>query len=205
MLGRDFNEKLAVFIASWFYTGFIPSITKKSMAGTWGSLFAIPFCLAAMAVCCQPTLTDGSCDLYGAIVKYASILIYIYFLGRTTIGLAEKVIGPRVDWKGKTKTHDQNNIVVDEIWGMFITYYPIFLGLISVETISWKMAVLLIIGFGYFRLFDIIKIWPVKFFDKLESPFGVMMDDGISGLQAGSLLYITNLLLIYIATLLGLS
>lgn len=191
MSGKNFNEKLAVLIATWFYTGFIPSIHKKSMAGTWGSLFAIPFCLFAIWICRMPILSNGSPDYYGITVRYAGALIYVYFLGRVTIRLAEKVIGPRVDWKGKTKRHDQNQIVIDEVWGMFITYYSIFLGFVNVPLISWRMFLLLILGFAYFRLFDIIKIWPAKVFDQIESPSAVMMDDGIAGIYAGILLCLT--------------
>jgi len=191
MLGKNFDEKLAVLIATWLYTGFIPSLHKKSMAGTWGSLFAIPFCLFAIWICQIPILSDGSPDYYGITVRYLGALIYIYFLGQATIRSAEKIIGPRVDWKGKTKRHDQNQIVIDEVWGMLITYYSIFLGFINVPLISWQMALLLILGFAYFRLFDIVKVWPTKLFDQIESPFGVMMDDGIAGIYAGVLLYFT--------------
>jgi phosphatidylglycerophosphatase A len=191
MLGKNLKEQLAVIIASWGYTGFIPSFAKEDMGGTWGSLFATPVCFAYLWACRSASiLPDGSADHMGMITRYAFILIYVYFLGRLSIGLAEKVIGPRV-WKGKVRNHYQNQIVIDEAWGMFITYYSIFLGFSNVALFSWQMIIILILGFGYFRIFDIMKFWPVKIFDRKQSPFGVMMDDGVTGIQAGVLLHLT--------------
>ena len=191
MLGKNLTEQLAVTIASWGYTGFIPSFAKEDMGGTWGSLFTIPVCFLYLWACRSVSvLSDGSIDHMGMVIRYSFILFYIYFLGRLTIGLAEKVIGPRV-WKGKVRNHDQNQIVIDEAWGMFITYYSIFLGFINVALFSWEMVLLLILGFGYFRFFDIMKLWPVRVFDRMQSPFGVMMDDGVAGIQAGVMFHLT--------------
>ena len=38
--------------------------------------------------------------------------------------------------------------------------------------------------FGLFRLFDILKPWPVSWADKKSTPFGVMFDDVLAGIMA---------------------
>jgi phosphatidylglycerophosphatase A len=110
------------------------------------------------------------------------------------VEIAEKVIGPRQDWKGNIKNHDQNQIVIDETLGMAITYCSIIF--IRVELFSWSAVFLYFLGFLYFRLFDIIKIWPTKVFDRMENVFGVMMDDAVAGIYAALALYLSSRLFI---------
>lgn len=79
---------------------------------------------------------------------------------------------------GKTaqdmQVHDHSAIVWDEVAGLFIT-------LIAVP-ISWQTMVL---GFLLFRLFDIVKPWPISFVDKhVHGGFGIMLDDIIAGVFA---------------------
>lgn len=68
--------------------------------------------------------------------------------------------------------HDFGGIVWDEmvaIW-LLLAYYPSF-----TAQPGWLRALL---AFLSFRLFDIWKPWPIKFFDRrLETGFGIMFDD----------------------------
>jgi phosphatidylglycerophosphatase A len=52
----------------------------------------------------------------------------------------------------------------------------------------------IVISFLLFRFFDIVKLYPANYFDKLKSGFGIVMDDIISGIQAGIL---TSILLYF--------
>jgi phosphatidylglycerophosphatase A len=61
---------------------------------------------------------------------------------------------------------DSPAIVIDEILGMIAT----MLG----NPISWPW---LMVGFGLFRLFDILKPWPASRFDRMHGGAGVMLDD----------------------------
>ena len=46
-----------------------------------------------------------------------------------------------------------------------------------------------IAAFILFRLFDIIKFWPVNLAEKLPGGIGVMVDDLVAGLIAGIILF----------------
>ena len=70
--------------------------------------------------------------------------------------------------------HDHSGIVWDEFVGFWIT-------MIAVPVIwQWIVA-----GFVLFRVFDIVKPWPVKVVDKrMTGGFGIMFDDVLAGLYA---------------------
>jgi phosphatidylglycerophosphatase A len=78
--------------------------------------------------------------------------------------------------------HDPQWIVIDEVIGMLVTWTFIQ----KIDFIS------LAVVFGTFRIFDIIKIWPASYFDRLHHGVGTIVDDVISALYAG----ITSLLLL---------
>ena len=47
------------------------------------------------------------------------------------------------------------------------------------------------LGFVLFRLFDIVKPWPIRWFDRnLKGGLGIMLDDLVAAIFAGVLLYI---------------
>lgn len=76
---------------------------------------------------------------------------------------------------------DPSVFVMDEVIGMWVT--------IIIIKIFYQQTILshIIIGFFLFRFFDIVKIQPAKYFDKVNNTFGVIMDDVISGIYAGLL------------------
>lgn len=70
--------------------------------------------------------------------------------------------------------HDHPAIVWDEIIGFLIT--------MTAVPPSWHT---LLAGFLLFRLFDILKPWPIKLLDRyVEGGFGIMIDDAVAGLFA---------------------
>lgn len=70
--------------------------------------------------------------------------------------------------------HDHGAIVWDEVAGLLITMIAAPAGWI------W-----LLVGFGLFRFFDIIKPWPIRWLDaKVEGGFGIMIDDVLAGVFA---------------------
>lgn len=71
--------------------------------------------------------------------------------------------------------HDHGSIVWDEFVGVWIC-------LLFVPEINWLWCFSV---FVLFRLFDILKPYPIKFFDKkLESGFGIMIDDVFAAIYA---------------------
>jgi len=55
---------------------------------------------------------------------------------------------------------------------------------------TWQNVVL---GFVLFRIFDIIKPWPIKWADqKVQGGFGIMLDDVLAAVFAGALLLLAS-------------
>ena len=74
--------------------------------------------------------------------------------------------------------HDDGRIVWDEFAGQSITFLP----LIYFGQMSWLWV---LIGFAFFRLFDIWKPWPIRVIDRqVGGGFGIMFDDIIAGVWA---------------------
>jgi len=70
--------------------------------------------------------------------------------------------------------HDHGGIVWDEIVGFLIT--------MTLVPPDWRF---LLLGFVLFRLFDIWKPWPIRWFDVgVSGGFGIMLDDLVAGLYA---------------------
>lgn len=81
--------------------------------------------------------------------------------------------------------HDHSAIVWDEFVGLWIT-------MAAVPT-QWQW---ILAGFVLFRLFDIVKPWPVKIADeKMKGGFGIMFDDLLAALYALAGLHIAMLML----------
>lgn len=72
------------------------------------------------------------------------------------------------------QVHDHPGIVWDEFVGYWIT--------MILAPAGWLW---ILIGFGLFRFFDIIKPWPIKWLDeKVHGGFGIMIDDVLAGIFA---------------------
>ena len=81
-----------------------------------------------------------------------------------------------------SKNKDPSEIIIDEFIGQSI---PIYLYEMShgIEKSSNEVIVFYTVCFILFRYFDIIKPFPVNFFDKnFKYSFGVIMDDVCAGL-----------------------
>lgn len=95
---------------------------------------------------------------------YMATLVAVFILGFFTAGSAEKILD----------RPDAGPIVIDEILGMFIT-----LTLAPNHPAAW------VLGFVLFRIFDILKPFPVSWFDqRIHGGIGIMMDDVMAGLYA---------------------
>lgn len=71
--------------------------------------------------------------------------------------------------------HDHGGIVWDEIAGFLLT-------MLLVPVSIWTA----LIGFALFRLFDIVKPWPIGWLDKhVHGGTGIMLDDLVAALYAG--------------------
>jgi phosphatidylglycerophosphatase A len=80
---------------------------------------------------------------------------------------------------------DHGGIVVDEIaaFVLVLAFTP--------TGFTW-----LLVAFVLFRLFDIVKPWPISYFDRtLKGGFGVMFDDLLAAIGAIAILLILRSLL----------
>lgn len=82
---------------------------------------------------------------------------------------------------------DPRPIVIDEIVGQWLTYGGVVaagvFGLGGEEAAGWKS---LLAGFILFRAFDVVKPFPVRRSERLPGAAGVVVDDVLAGLYAGT-------------------
>jgi phosphatidylglycerophosphatase A len=95
----------------------------------------------------------------------AAVLLGVFIVGTWACGRAEIVMNRK----------DPGCVVVDELFGQWLAL--LFFGAMPV----WYLP----IAFALFRVFDILKPWPVKWAETaFPGGFGVMLDDGVAGLYA---------------------
>ncbi len=103
---------------------------------------------------------------------YSAITVMVSVVGIWICGIAADKLGE----------HDFGGIVWDEIAGYLITLWFV--------SFSWSNVLW---GFILFRIFDILKPWPIKWIDaKISGGFGIMFDDVIAGIFAGLVLLYFN-------------
>lgn len=107
------------------------------------------------------------------LLHYININIYSLLTLILALYIAAVIVTEHV--QKKYQLHDPQWIVIDEVIGMLITWS-------FVRTINFPILFLV---FSLFRFFDIVKIWPASYFDRLHHGFGTITDDVISALYAG--------------------
>lgn len=127
--------------------------------GTWGSLGAIPFGILLL-VAGGPVLL-GLCAL----------LLFPVGIWATRQIINTAHNGSETDAKAD---HDPKIVVIDEVVGQWIALLP-----------ALSNPVYIVLAFLFFRFFDIVKPWPVSYFDReITGPWGVMLDDVMAGILA---------------------
>lgn len=120
--------------------------------------------------------TLASIPMYYCLIRffeswYLAVLVLTAVLGIWICGKAAKDIG----------VHDHGGIVWDEIVGYLLTMYWV--------PFSWQNVIL---GFVFFRLFDILKPWPINWLDRhVSGGVGIMLDDVVAALMAAACLHFT--------------
>lgn len=85
----------------------------------------------------------------------------------------------------KLGVHDHGGIVWDEFAGLFITMIAL--------PVTWQW---LVAGFVLFRIFDMVKPWPISWLDKrVHGGFGIMIDDIVAGFLALACLHLAKVFL----------
>lgn len=119
--------------------------------------------------------TFGSLATLPLIYLLHSLQFNIYSLATLIVVLFIAAVIVTQNVQQKFQLHDPQWIVIDEVIGMLITWA-------FVPTIEFTTLFLV---FGSFRFFDIVKVWPASYFDRLHHGIGTITDDVISGIYAG--------------------
>lgn len=99
---------------------------------------------------------------------YIGVIVAAFVVGIFICDRASKQLG----------VHDHGGIVWDEFVGYWVT-------MIAVPP-TWYWVV---VGFVLFRIFDMVKPWPIGWFDRrLEGGFGIMVDDVVAAIPAAACL-----------------
>ena len=102
------------------------------------------------------------------LASYLMVVLVSAIVGIYICGAAAKTLG----------VHDHGGIVWDEFVGFWIA--------MAALPVTWTSVIL---GFVLFRLFDILKPWPISWLDKkVSGGFGIMIDDVIAGLAAAAII-----------------
>lgn len=113
--------------------------------------------------------TLAAIPLYGlfmhlAPLSYAALLLVVCVLGVGWCGTAAERLG----------VHDHPAIVWDEVAGFLIT--------MALVPAGWSAVAA---GFVLFRVFDILKPWPICWLDShVQGGLGIMLDDVVAGVMA---------------------
>ena len=97
---------------------------------------------------------------------YGAVVAVLGLMGVWASTEAEQLLGQK----------DASVIVIDEVVGI----------LLALWSVSLDRYIPVVLGFGLFRLFDIIKPWPAL--ERLPQGWGVMMDDVFAGVMAQGVL-----------------
>lgn len=99
-----------------------------------------------------------------SLLHYTGLVVLTALLGIWICNVASRQL----------QVHDHPGIVWDEFVGFWITMWAV--------PLDWKW---IIAGFVVFRLYDIVKPWPVRALDrKVGGGFGIMIDDIVAGVMA---------------------
>ncbi|MEM7361243.1 MAG: phosphatidylglycerophosphatase A [Pseudomonadota bacterium] len=103
---------------------------------------------------------------------YSALLVLTFILGVYVCGKTADDVG----------VHDHGAIVWDEVVGYLVTMLAITPSMLNI-----------VLGFILFRVFDILKPWPIKALDRsVQGGFGIMIDDVIAGLLACAVLHVSQ-------------
>ena len=160
-------KKINVLISTFFGYGYLTKIP-----GTVTSFVTTVFIYLAYEYL-------GYNDLKFSIIFFILLFFYSFYAVK--------------DSESEFKNKDPRQIVIDEVLGQAM---PLILLLYLNQTnqISLQIEIYYVLSFLFFRFFDIIKPFPVSYFDKnFKNYFGIIMDDIMAGLYSMLLIYIISL------------
>ena len=160
-------KKINVLISTFFGYGYLTKIP-----GTVTSLVTVIFIYIAYEHL-------GYNDLKFSIIFFTLLLLYSFYAVK--------------DAESEFKNKDPRQIVIDEVLGQAMPLI-LLLYLNQNNQLSLRIEIYYFISFLSFRFFDIIKPFPVSYFDiNFKNYFGIIMDDIMAGFYSMLVIYLISL------------
>ena len=140
---------------AWTVATFFGAGFGKPGPGTYGSIAAVLLWYAAAH------LAQPSQHVLAAATAVAAVLV-------TLIGIPAATITAR-----ESGREDPGFVVIDEVAGQLVALIPM--------RPDWKHAAIALV---LFRIFDILKPWPIRRLEELPEGTGIMLDDIAAGVLA---------------------
>ena len=160
-------KKINILISTFFGNGYVSKIP-----GTFTSLTTLIILYLLFEVCEFKNLNY-------ILILYSIIFFYSFYAV--------------MDSEHEFEKKDPRQIVIDEVLGQSL---PIILivYLSSNNLISISVEIYYLISFLLFRFFDIVKPFPVSYFDKKHKNFfGIIMDDIMAGIYSMIIIYLISI------------
>ena len=160
-------KKINVLISTFFGYGYLTKVP-----GTVTSFVTTVFIYIAYEYL-------GYTDIKFSIVFFTLLFFYSFYAVK--------------DSESEFKDKDPRQIVIDEVLGQAM---PLILLLYLNQTnrLNMQIEIYYVLSFVFFRFFDILKPFPVSYFDKnFKNYFGIIMDDIMAGLYSMILIYLISL------------
>ena len=160
-------KKINVLLSTFFGYGYLTKIP-----GTVTSAVTTIFIYIAYEIL-------GYTDLKFSIIFFLLLFFYSFYAVK--------------DSETEFKNKDPRQIVIDEVLGQSMPLILI-LYLNKNNLLNEPIEIYYFLSFVFFRFFDILKPFPVSYFDKnYKNYFGIIMDDIMAGLYSMLLIYLLSL------------
>ena len=160
-------KKINVLISTFFGYGYLTKIP-----GTVTSLVTTVFIYITYEYL-------GYTDLKFSIIFFTILFFYSFYAVK--------------DAESEFQNKDPRQIVIDEVLGQSMPLV-LLLYLNQTNQLSMQIEIYYFLSFVFFRFFDIIKPFPVSYFDKnFKNYFGIIMDDIMAGLYSMLLIYLISI------------
>ena len=117
-------------------------------------------------------------SLYGGIGSLVVAVVIATLIGFPAADAHYRVTGIK----------DSGAVIIDEVVGQWL----VFLAIPYAAGLTAEYIIAVVAGFALFRLFDIVKIGPVKIAEDLPGAAGVMADDVVAGALAGGVIILAT-------------
>lgn len=106
-------------------------------------------------------------------IVYFAVFLIIFVIGGRASGRVERECGVK----------DPSYVIIDEFASMFIVFAFVPIN-----------PVYVILGFVFFRFFDIVKPPPIKSLEKISGGWGIMLDDALAAVYVNLILQVLCLI-----------